>query len=160
MSVDIKQHVSITERNAWNKVIEDFNKHLGSRGTQNHNLAGGTNETAGFSQANFTSQEKTKLAGIENGALNNPHPATHPASMITGLANVAISGSWTDIINKPTSLPANGGNADTVGGIRLTIGTAGPSNPVNNKELWIGSNDYFLRIYTNNTWMIIGAVYS
>lgn len=50
------------------------------------------------------------------------HPASHPASMITGLAKVATSGSYSDLSNKPTiptipaSLPANGGNADTVDG--------------------------------------------
>lgn len=48
------------------------------------------------------------------------HPATHPASMITGLSAVATSGSYNDLGDKPTiptipsSLPANGGNADTV----------------------------------------------
>lgn len=48
------------------------------------------------------------------------HPSSHPASMITGLAAVATSGSYNDLTNKPTiptvptSLPANGGNADTV----------------------------------------------
>lgn len=44
------------------------------------------------------------------------HPDTHPASMITGLATVATSGSYSDLSGKPTSLPANGGDADTVGG--------------------------------------------
>lgn len=44
------------------------------------------------------------------------HPATHPATMITGLATVATSGNYADLAGKPTSLPANGGNADTVGG--------------------------------------------
>lgn len=48
------------------------------------------------------------------------HPATHPATMITGLSEVATSGSYNDlddlpvIPTVPTSLPANGGNADTV----------------------------------------------
>lgn len=48
------------------------------------------------------------------------HPESHPASMITGLAEVATSGSYEDLADKPTiptvpnSLPANGGNADTV----------------------------------------------
>lgn len=48
------------------------------------------------------------------------HPATHPASMITGLSGVATSGKYSDLTGKPTiptipaSLPANGGNADTV----------------------------------------------
>lgn len=44
------------------------------------------------------------------------HPATHPASMITGLATVATSGNYNDLSNKPTSLPADGGDADTLGG--------------------------------------------
>lgn len=44
------------------------------------------------------------------------HPVTHPASMITGLATVATSGSYSDLTGKPTSLPADGGDADTVGG--------------------------------------------
>lgn len=30
------------------------------------------------------------------------HPSTHPASMITGLASVATSGSYSDLSNKPT----------------------------------------------------------
>lgn len=48
------------------------------------------------------------------------HPASHPADMITGLADVATSGSYNDLADKPAiptipaSLPANGGNADTV----------------------------------------------
>ena len=59
------------------------------------------------------------------------HPDNHPASMITGLSKVATSGNYTDLSNKPTipsSLPANGGNADTVGG--FTVGTNVPSNAV------------------------------
>ena len=44
------------------------------------------------------------------------HPDTHPASMITGLATVATSGKYSDLTGKPTSLPADGGDADTVGG--------------------------------------------
>lgn len=48
------------------------------------------------------------------------HPASHPATMITGLATVATTGSYEDLEDKPAiptvpaSLPANGGNADTV----------------------------------------------
>jgi hypothetical protein len=49
----------------------------------------------------MTADERTKLNGIQAGATNYTHPLTHPYSMITGV---------------PTSLPANGGNADTVDG--------------------------------------------
>lgn len=60
------------------------------------------------------------------------HPASHPASMITGL---------------PNSLPADGGNADTVGG--FTVGTNVPANAkftdtqttVNGKTGVISKND-------------------
>ena len=58
----------------------------------------------------FTQDEKTKLAGISHEANKYTHPDSHPASMITGL---------------PTSLPASGGNADTVGG--FTVGTNVPA---------------------------------
>ena len=75
-------------------------------------------------------------SGSYNDLTNKPtiptaytHPDTHPASMITGLSTVATSGSYNDLSNKPTiptvpsSLPANGGNADTVGGYTIWIGT-------------------------------------
>lgn len=83
----------------------------------------------------MTADERTKLNNIEDGANNYTHPTTHPVSMITGLSDVATSGSYNDLSDKPTipeqyvhptthpasmitglptSLPANGGNADTV----------------------------------------------
>ena len=37
----------------------------------------------GLSTEDYTSAEKTKLAGVEAGANNYTHPSTHPASMIT-----------------------------------------------------------------------------
>ncbi|WMJ90617.1 pyocin knob domain-containing protein [Anaerocolumna sp. MB42-C2] len=59
----------------------------------------------GLSSNDYTATEKNKLAGIAEKANNYVHPSTHPASMITGL---------------PSSLPANGGNADTVDGKHAT----------------------------------------
>ena len=53
----------------------------------------------GLSTNDYTTAEKNKLAGIATGANNYTHPASHPASMITGL---------------PSSLPADGGTADKV----------------------------------------------
>ena len=61
----------------------------------------------GLSTNDYTTAEKSKLAGIAAGANNYTHPATHPASMITGL---------------PSSLPANGGTADKVAN-KLTAGS-------------------------------------
>lgn len=42
----------------------------------------------GLSTEDYTTVEKEKLAGIEAGANNYVHPATHPASMIEGLPEV------------------------------------------------------------------------
>lgn len=58
-----------------------------------------------LSSNDYTSTDKSKLAGIAENANNYVHPATHPASIITGL---------------PTALPANGGNADTVDGLHAS----------------------------------------
>ena len=60
----------------------------------------------GLSTNDYTSAEKQKLAGIAAGANNYVHPSTHPASMITGLATVAASGSYNDLADKPTIPPA------------------------------------------------------
>ena len=51
---------------------------------------------------------------------------THTASEVSGLATVATSGDYNDLNNTPeipTTLPANGGNADTVGGYTIWVGT-------------------------------------
>lgn len=42
-------------------------------------------EGKGLSTEDYTSAEKSKLAGVEAGANNYTHPTSHPASMITGL---------------------------------------------------------------------------
>ena len=61
------------------------------------------------------------------------HPTTHPVSMITGLSLVATSGSYNDLSNKPTipsipsSLPANGGNADTVDSKHIVVSSTAPT---------------------------------
>lgn len=50
----------------------------------------------------MSSSDKSKLDSIAANANNYIHPASHPASMITGLAAVATSGSYSDLSNKPT----------------------------------------------------------
>lgn len=149
----IKQHVSIEERNVWNKVVEDFASHLGVGGVSNHPLGDGN--IPGFSTNDYSNADKTKVTNIEAGALNNPHPATHPHTMITGLHQVASTGNYYDLKNIPTSF----GNAETVGGIRITIGTTAPSNPQPDKELWIDTSQRVPKVYTSNGWFGVRAVY-
>ncbi len=50
----------------------------------------------------MSSGDKSKLDGIQAGANKYTHPSSHPASIITGLATVATSGSYNDLSNKPT----------------------------------------------------------
>lgn len=50
-------------------------------------------------------------------------------TLIDGLSKVAKSGSYTDLSNKPTiptSLPANGGNANTVNGYTIVVSSSPP----------------------------------
>lgn len=54
----------------------------------------------------MSSSDKSKLDSIAASANNYVHPASHPASMITGLAAVATSGSYSDLTGTP-------GNATT-----------------------------------------------
>ena len=64
-----------------------------------------TTTTAGLMSAS----DKVKLNGIAANANNYTHPSTHPASMITGLASVATSGSYNDLKDKPAipTVPTN-----------------------------------------------------
>lgn len=74
-----------------------------------------THDHAGYAALNHT-HSYNDLTDTPTGQTTYTHPDTHPASMITGLATVATSGKYADLTDKPTSMPANGGDADTVGG--------------------------------------------
>lgn len=98
-------HITAAERTAWNA------KASTSTATQS---------AAGLMSAD----DKKKLDGVAPGANAYSHPSSHPASMITGLATVATSGSYNDLTNKPT-IPA----AVTVDSSLSSTST----NPVQNK---------------------------
>jgi hypothetical protein len=81
--------------------------------------------------------DKAKLDGIQAGATNYTHPLTHPYSMITGV---------------PTSLPANGGNADTVDGKHANeFAAASHGNHV--PTPYTANNAIFLR--NDNNWAYV-----
>lgn len=71
----------------------------------------------------------SKLKAKLNGKADAVH--THSASDVSGLSKVATSNNYNDLSNKPSiptipsSLPANGGNADTVDGYHIRTGTSG-----------------------------------
>ena len=52
-------------------------------------------------EGTLTEEQISKLDSVEQNANYYIHPENHPASMITGLANVATSGSYLDLINTP-----------------------------------------------------------
>ena len=81
-----------------------------------------TTSTAGLMSA----ADKVKLNSIAANANNYTHPSTHPASMITGLAGVATSGSYNDLTDKPI-IPASA----TVDSELSSTST----NPVQNKVI-------------------------
>ena len=117
------QYVAINEGVALGET--SATAYRGDRGktAYDHSQNGDVHVTA--AQKN-TWDGKSDFSGDYNDLTNKPtipaaysHPASHPASMITGLADVATSGNYNDLENKPsipTTLPANGGNADTVDG--------------------------------------------
>jgi hypothetical protein len=159
MADDIKKmHISSNERIKWNKCVADLAAHVATTNRTAHPLAsGGTNY--GFSQNNYTTSEKDKLATVQANANYYIHPSTHPASMITGLHAVATSGNYNSLNNRPTSMPANGGNSATVGGIRFTCGSSAPSGPTNLKDVWFDSANLLVKIY-NGGWKSLYAVYA
>ena len=70
----------------------------------------------------MSSSDKSKLDSIAANANNYIHPASHPASMITGLAAVATSGSYNDLADKPVipgayTLP--NATSSTLGGVKI-----------------------------------------
>lgn len=54
-----------------------------------------------LSTNDFTDELKSKLENIDENATEYVHPETHPADMITGLADVAQSGSYNDLTDTP-----------------------------------------------------------
>ena len=66
-------------------------------------LTSHTHQLANENQNGFMSSEAyNKLNQIDlDNMTTYTHPATHPASMITGLATVATTGNYADLVNKP-----------------------------------------------------------
>lgn len=62
------------------------------------------------------------------------------ASNVSGLATVATSGSYNDLSNKPTSLPANGGNSATVN--NHTVNADVPSGAVFTDTTYVFNTAY------------------
>lgn len=151
----IKFHISKLDKDKWDQCVRD----VADIRSGKIKLPIARDGEPGFSHNDFSNEYRKKLDSIEWGANKYIHPPTHPASMIIGLAQVAYSGDYNHLLNKPSSLPANGGNSATVNGVRVTISTNAPSNPKIDKELWINPSNALPYIYTNKGWVACGAVW-
>ena len=151
----IKFHISKLDKDKWDQCVRDVADIRSGR----IKLPIARDGEPGFSHNDFSNEYRRKLDSIEWSANRYIHPPTHPASMITGLAQVAYSGDYNHLLNKPSSLPANGGNSATVNGVRVTINTNAPSNPKIDKELWINPSNALPYIYTNKGWVACSAVW-
>ena len=99
------------------------------------------------------------MDSIEWGATRYIHPPTHPANMITGLATVATTGEYWHLRNIPTWINSSG-NADRVGGIRVSIQDWAPGNPQVHKEIWINPVNRLIYIYRWDGWQALHAVWA
>lgn len=88
------------------------------------------------------------------------HPATHPASMITGLATVATSGSYNDLTNKPT-IPAAYSLPDATtsvkGGIKVGSNLTVSSGTLSLTKANVTSALGYTPPTTNTTYNAMGA---
>lgn len=112
----------------WTCSVNDTNAIFRFNGIEWVNI-GSSVDIAVVSETNngiMSSAMYKKFIGIEDNANNYVHPATHSASIITGLSTVATSGNYNDLLNTPTALPADGGNSATVNG--FTVETNVPAD--------------------------------
>ena len=163
---DIKLHVSEAERDKWDKAAVDLYNHIKAGGVDNHMLGNGT--IPGFSMNDFTNAYKKKLDDIENKANHYVHPSnpSHVITEIGGRAAVCDTNSYLSLIDRPTKLPADGGNSTTVSGVRIHISSTTPQGTNDcaltvNKELWVDLNNKTIKLYNSSKdWEPLHTVYA
>ena len=142
-----QKNSDITKAEIEAKLTGNITTHTHSQYLTEHQSLDGYAKTADLSTV-ATSGSYNDLSDKPTIPTAYTHPTSHPASMITGLSTVATSGSYNDLSNKPTiptipsSLPANGGNADTVGGYTIWVGTQAQYNAISKKS---STTIYFIK---------------
>ena len=145
--VNAQKNSDITKAEIEAKLTGNITTHTHSQYLTEHQSLTGYAKTADLSTV-ATSGSYNDLSDKPTIPTAYTHPSSHPASMITGLAKVATSGSYNDLSNKPTiptipsSLPADGGNAATVGGYTIWTGTQAQYNAISNKS---STTIYFIK---------------
>ena len=134
-----QKNSDITKSEIEAKLTGNITTHTHSQYLTEHQSLTGYAKTADLSTV-ATSGSYNDLSDKPTIPTAYTHPTSHPASMITGLSTVATSGSYNDLSNKPTiptipsSLPANGGNAATVGGYTIWTGTQVQYDAISSKD--------------------------
>ena len=134
-----QKNSDITKAEIEAKLTGNITTHTHSQYLTEHQSLTGYAKTADLSTV-ATSGSYNDLSDKPTIPSAYTHPSSHPASMITGLAKVATSGSYNDLSNKPTiptipsSLPANGGNADTIDHLHIWQGTQAQFDAIANKD--------------------------
>lgn len=110
-------------KTAAEQITESINK----RFTSDAELNGKVDKISGkqLTTEDYTSADKTKLAGIAVGANLYTHPATHSAAMITGLSTVATTGNYNDLSGKPSFGTVISKDTGTSSGTIPVIGSDG-----------------------------------
>lgn len=102
-----------------NNMPDNTNKALSDLDNSKASKAVATSTTDGL----LSAEDKAKLNTIETNANYYEHPSSHPASMITGLSNVAKSGLYSDLTGVPTKLSQFENNQNFVTQSQLTSAT-------------------------------------
>ena len=159
---DNARHITNDERAKWNATLQDAN-------TWAKNYVNGLLGDFGGQSVTLMDVVKSKL------------DKTEFENFKRTLARIAFTGSYNDLIDKPSGISfsdtANKAlnadratladratvadratnadlaeNAKRVGGIRVTIDGTAPANPENNKEIWFNTTNLTVYFYVNNQW--------
>lgn len=159
---DNTRHITNDERAKWNATLQDAN-------TWAKNYVNGLLGDFGGQGVTLMDVVKSKL------------DKTEFENFKRTLARIAFTGSYNDLIDKPSGISfsdtANKAlnadratladratvadratnadlaeNAKRVGGIRVTIDGTAPVNPENNKEIWFNTTNLTVYFYVNNQW--------
>ncbi|MGG3448619.1 hypothetical protein ABER98_01660 [Domibacillus aminovorans] len=127
-NITMKNHNGTTWDELYPKTVADqVTETASKRFTSDAEMAAKADKTNATNLADglMSKADKSKLDGVAANANNYTHPASHPATMITGLATVATSGNYADLTSKPTLGTAAEKNTGNVNGNIPVIGADG-----------------------------------
>ena len=90
-------------KNILDSILSDLTELKANKITINDASASATTVYSGNKIEKIKEELSSQISAIGgSGGSGYTHPATHPASMITGLSTIATSGNYEDLTNKPT----------------------------------------------------------